>query len=308
MRIVPLTRDIGVEITDIDLKSAVDAGTRGELQSLIDRHHLLSFPGQGLSVDEQVAFIELFGPKTDEAGRGVYHGYVSNRRADSGVHHEAALPWHSDNAWSPAPTHYIALGGEHVVGDLAPTRFASTARAARALPAELRREVQGLRTIIMTDLSPGEKEVPRSRRLRPETRRVWAELPQDEYYFPRTAYPVIWTHPRTGQELLFVNEDTSVRIEGCDMQQSEAIFTKLFAVLYDEAHVYEHHWRQDDLVLWDNLALQHGRRAFHGMAGERTLVRTTINPAQDLYLTHGRVVADFAKKRLAEREMAGSVQ
>jgi len=308
MRTVPLSRNIGVEITGINLKKPVDPDTRGELQSLIDRHHLLSFPGQGLSVDEQVAFMELFGPKTDEAGRGVFHGYVSNRRLDSGVHHEAALPWHSDNAWSPAPTHYIALGGQHVVGDLAPTRFASGVRAARVLPAELRAQVQGLRTINMADLSPAGEEIPRSRRLMPETRRVLAEVPQDEYYFPRTTYPVIWTHPRTGEELLFVHEDMSVRIEGRDAEESEAIFTPLFAILYDDAHTFEHHWRQDDLVIWDNIALQHGRPAFHGGAGERTLLRTTINPAQELYLTHGRRVADFAKKRLAETEAARNVQ
>ncbi len=297
----PLSSDIGVEITGIDLKLPMPPETYQFLQDLIDRHHLLSFPGQGLSVDQQVEFTSAFGPKTDEGGRGIHHGFISNRRADSGVHADEALMWHSDNSWSPAPTHYIALGGHEVVGELSPTLFASTARAARTLPVSLREAVKDLRTINLTNLSPApEGEMPRSQKPIPTKRVVWPEIPADDYYFPRTLYPVLWKHPRTGEELLFVNEDMSVRLEGLDVEESERLYAELFKVLYDQRFVYEHVWRQDDLVLWDNLALQHGRRAFHGVPGVRTLIRTTINPAQDLYLEHGRRVADFAKMRLGQ--------
>jgi len=296
MHIKKLSAEIGVEITGIDLRRGVSPEARAQLQALIDQHSLLSFPGQQLSPEEQEDFTALFGPKTDEGGRGTFHGFISNKRVDSGVHADAALMWHSDNAWSPAPTHYIALGGHHVEGDLSPTLFASAARAARELPAELRGQVQSLNVINLADLAPPpEGDLPRSRVPVPEQREMAQALPEDHYFYPRTVYPILWTHPRTGDELVFVNEHMSICIEGMDPAQSEPILASLFEILYDLAYIYDHAWRQGDLVIWDNLALQHGRRAFHGKPGVRTLIRTTINPAQDLYLTHGKRVADFAE-------------
>ena len=78
-------------------------------------------------------------------------------------------------------------------------------------------------------------------------------------------------------------------------KSSDVVYQALFPIIYDPAHVYDHHWQQDDLILWDNIALQHGRPAFHGVAGERTLLRTTVNPAKEEYLRHARRVADFGE-------------
>lgn len=291
-----LTRHIGTEITGIDLRDEIDPQTVAELKSLLDSRHLLFFPGQGLSPEEQIAFMELFGTVTSDGAGESLHGYISNRRLDSGVHADAALLWHSDNGWSPAPTHFIALGGEKVVGRLAPTLFASAVRAAEELPQALRERIAGLQTINMANLAPADEgDVTRSRVPVPELRRVWDAVPADDYYYPRWTYPMLWRHPRTGVELLPVYEDFSVCIEGMTPADSEDIYQSVFRVLYDTDHVYDHHWQQDDLVIWDNIALQHGRPAFHGAHGERTLVRTTINPAKDVYLQHARRLADYSR-------------
>ena len=133
------------------------------------------------------------------------------------------------------------------------------------------------------------------------------ELPDDTYYYPRTVYPVLWRHPRTGEELIFANEHMSLQLEGIDKEQGEAIFGALFEILYDPQYVYEHCWKQGDLVIWDNLALQHGRRAFYGNPGVRTLIRTTINPAQDAYLEHGKRVLDYAKLKPEGAERQANV-
>ena len=61
--------------------------------------------------------------------------------------------------------------------------------------------------------------------------------------------------------------------------------TQLFAILYDEANVYHHHWRQDDLVIWDNIALQHGRPADHEL---RRLRDGAVEDAQQFLV--GRIL------------------
>jgi alpha-ketoglutarate-dependent taurine dioxygenase len=43
-----------------------------------------------------------------------------------------------------------------------------------------------------------------------------------------------------------------------------------------DANAYEHEWREGDLVVWDNLALQHSRRAIPLSRGERTFRRVAV--------------------------------
>ena len=55
------------------------------------------------------------------------------------------------------------------------------------------------------------------------------------------------------------------------------LLDELFAHLYDPAHMYEHTWQQGDLVVWDNLATQHGRPDVQFEGPARTL-RKTFSP------------------------------
>jgi taurine dioxygenase len=49
-------------------------------------------------------------------------------------------------------------------------------------------------------------------------------------------------------------------IIGMDAGEGDRILDRLFALLYDPANIYEHHWVNGDLVVWDNLSVQHARR------------------------------------------------
>jgi taurine dioxygenase len=42
-------------------------------------------------------------------------------------------------------------------------------------------------------------------------------------------------------------------------EDSEDLLEELFEHLYRSEHVYAHEWRERDLIMWDNLAVQHGR-------------------------------------------------
>jgi taurine dioxygenase len=51
----------------------------------------------------------------------------------------------------------------------------------------------------------------------------------------------------------------TVEILGLGRVESDALLDALFDELYAPANVHEHRWRRGDLVIWDNLALQHAR-------------------------------------------------
>ena len=74
---------------------------------------------------------------------------------------------------------------------------------------------------------------------------------------------------------LAVSEQQSDRILDWPAERSEAVLAELCARLYAADNVVSHEWRTGDLVVWDNLALQHGRPAITG-PGERTLRRVAM--------------------------------
>jgi taurine dioxygenase len=58
---------------------------------------------------------------------------------------------------------------------------------------------------------------------------------------------------------LFVNEQQASHFEGWSCDESDELLEATFAHLYDKAARYDHAWQVQDLVIWDNIALQHGR-------------------------------------------------
>jgi alpha-ketoglutarate-dependent taurine dioxygenase len=63
----------------------------------------------------------------------------------------------------------------------------------------------------------------------------------------------------------------------CSDEESYALLDKLYTQhLYTKENLYEHHWQLGDLVIWDNLTLQHSRREAPLSKGERTMRRVTI--------------------------------
>jgi len=78
----------------------------------------------------------------------------------------------------------------------------------------------------------------------------------------------------TGRPYLFVNMDMTAQFTTLGLAESDALLEELFGYLYAPGEIYEHYWQPGDLIVWDNLAVQHARSAF----GEapRTLQRVSL--------------------------------
>jgi taurine dioxygenase len=79
------------------------------------------------------------------------------------------------------------------------------------------------------------------------------------------------THPDTGRKTLFVDRLMTTRIDGFNEQESRRVLEQLFAAGERREHIYEHVWRPDDFVMWDNLCTIHVRTDFPKQ--ERRLLR-----------------------------------
>jgi len=78
----------------------------------------------------------------------------------------------------------------------------------------------------------------------------------------------------TEDEVLYVNEMQTERINDLEHDESDELIAALFAHLYSGEFTYEHQWQLGDLVVWDNVAVQHARR--DPSEGPRTLQRVTL--------------------------------
>ena len=111
-----------------------------------------------------------------------------------------------------------------------------------------------------------------------------AAAPTDVY--PRYARPAIWEHPVTGRPLLFVLEQQASHFEGWTCRESDELLDAAFEYLYDPSNLYPHPWRPGDFVVWDNLAIQHGRPANPNQV-RRSLRRVAMNTVTTAELIAG---------------------
>lgn len=252
---------VGVDVLDVDLAAGLDRSGDAlpidDLRSAFADQALLRFAGQKLSGEQQVAFVARFGPLLAE--RRLW-GYVSNVR-DDGIVREGALLFHSDFAFTRMPVQAISLHALEIPPSGAPTLFADARRAAALLPADLRSRLEGRRVLNMYDFcAPGDQPMRRGT-IRPGS--------------PSFEHPVLAPHPRSGELVVMANQMHSDSIVGLPAADSDALLRDLFDVLYDESNVLRYDWSVGDLVLWDNIAVQHGRPDFP-VAEPRTLQRVVL--------------------------------
>jgi alpha-ketoglutarate-dependent taurine dioxygenase len=271
LKVRELSPEIGVEVSGVDFSKPLDEATSAELRALFDERGVLVFPDAELDLKTQnrVTYMLIGEPDVDEADRALVQddgaprreSYISNR-VEGGIAPFGRLLWHSDGMWSDTPFQAISLWGQAVEQPAVPTLFASATYAWDTLPADLRARVEGKHVIHVTgQLDRGgyaEGEVLQATREQ--------EL--------MVSTPIENPHPRTGRSMLYVSEQSTKEIIELPAEESEALLMELFAHLYDPAHVLDYHWRQGDLVIWDNLSVQHGRPDVAVEGPARTLRKT----------------------------------
>jgi taurine dioxygenase len=254
-----LSPHIGAEIRGLDADSFADPALQRELSELLSRHHLLLIRDRKLSAADQITIMGHFGEVVDEGGNGLRHVFVSNAREDGVLLLGKQLVFHSDNVFTPEPLNVVSLYGERVAEGTAPTRFANTVRACSLLTASMAHELADAKALNLSGFAGG-----------------WYRYRDAEVepHHPRAVHPVITHDTWSGDAALMVSEQQTDRILEWDTAASEDTLQALFALLYRPDNIYEHHWSEGDLVIWDNLALQHGRPELI-REGERTLRRVS---------------------------------
>ncbi len=241
----PLHPTFGVEVLGIDLEKADLEACAEHLVPLWRSHALLLFRDQPLSEARQCAVGELFGTNNTHLARGGV-SYLSS--SDGTAAATGPLIFHSDlTAWEH-PMRALMLFAVEVPSRGGATLLADTARACAQLPDTLRRRAETLSALHISDTTLGYAVRYRAADAGPQA--------------DRAIHPVVSRHPETGQPLLFVNRQMTDSIVGLSERDSEQLIDELLGYLYAPQNLYRHTWRARDLLIWDNLRLQHCREDF----------------------------------------------
>jgi alpha-ketoglutarate-dependent taurine dioxygenase len=254
MRFRPLHDDLGVEVLDFDSQRGGSPAEIEELRRAYDAHSMLLFRGGGrLSPERQVELASWFGPPgpVDNSGDGQYVSVLRNDEPAGSIR----LPFHSDLTYTDCPIKAICLHAIGLPGNGTSTTFVSNRAAWRKLSGEMQAKLadKTLRHLYVSRLSAYD----------------WPDFSAE--------HPVRFAHARTGEPMLLVTEHHADRILELDEADSRATLEALFATLYAPAARYEHDWRLDDVLVWDNLAVQHARnRPSDPSEGPRALQRVAL--------------------------------
>ena len=244
----------GVEL-DHDLSQPLSTQQAHELVGLLWHHGLILARGQQLTMERQQQICGLAGPILLRSGES---GYMSNT---GGVLSQSELAWHADAAYTDAPFDVLALHALDVVSDASSTRFINAEQTLASLPAHLRQQLADRRVDM---ISPGYDAL---------AGRCCDQ--RDPVAQKRGEMPAIYRNPHNGRECIWVSELQAARVLGMEWSESRDLLHEIYAHLYRPEHVFEHRWRNGDIVIWDNIALQHSRGLLNE-CGKRVLQRVIV--------------------------------
>jgi alpha-ketoglutarate-dependent taurine dioxygenase len=259
-----LSGPVGVAIDDIDLSRRLAREARARVVAALLERHVVVFPNQALTREQQYEFTAQFGEVESHGGerlgkrQDVAH-VTANLDADGNPSDRFAkganYRWHTDKpyyATPPALTTLYAVELPPVGGD---TEFANTALAYEALPEALKWRIDGLRVVFQ-----------------------WEHGRRPGYYandLPPVDHPLVRTHPETGRKALYLGNHAT-GIVGLPEEEGVALLEQLLRHATQPRFTYAHRWRTGDLVMWDNRCLLHRAVANYEMAKYRRVMHRNV--------------------------------
>ncbi|MFM9852496.1 MAG: TauD/TfdA dioxygenase family protein [Sphingomonadaceae bacterium] len=271
--ISPTGQGCGAHITGVDLSVPLSAELVAAIRAAWLEHHVLAFPDQRLSDDHLERFTRYFGNFGDDpfiapiAGR---KNIIAVKRKADETSPLFAENWHSDWSFQARPPAGTCLYGITIPPIGGNTLFANQHAALDAMPPTLRDRLEGKIAIHSArgGYAPsgmyGESDKGRSMDIRPSATAARTRL-----------HPIICAHPETGRLGLFGCIGYIIGIEDMADEEARPLLFEMHEWQSRAEFIYEHVWKTDMLVMWDNRSLLH--RATGGYDGyDRLLHRTTI--------------------------------
>ncbi|KUJ69111.1 taurine catabolism dioxygenase [Streptomyces albus subsp. albus] len=280
---------MGVAVDEFDPRTAPDADLHA-LKQLVYSHRIAVLRNQDLSPAEFVAFGRRLG-EVETYYQPMYHHpeypeiFVSSNVQEDGQ--QVGVPqtgkfWHHDYSFMPRPFGLTLIYPQVVPKKNRGTFFIDMARAYEKLPEELKAEIKDTRSL---------NSVRRYFKIRPTDvyrpiSEVFAEIERET---PASAHPTVFTHPVTGEQVLYISEAVTYQLQNAEGNVlRDGLLTDLLEACGQSDTTFEHEnihlqtFDKGDLLVWDNRSLVH--RALHTPNPEPTVShRVTVHDEHEFY-------------------------
>lgn len=266
IQIRPLHPIFAAEMIGVDVGKPIDAAMTKTISDAINEYAILVLRDQKLDNESQAAFARNFGElevsgkvyRSDNKSRHKTQGIVDVSNLDEENQPRARddrrrlenlrnFLWHTDASFRRIPGALSMLYGLVVPPVGADTEFADLRAAYDALSDEMKAKLEGL---------VAEHSFVHSRAVLgvPSSEEELAALPP-------VPQRVVRRHPGSHRKSLFIGAHAT-HILGWPVPEGRLLLLDLLAHATQPQFVYQHKWRQGDLVIWDNRCTLHRARPF----------------------------------------------
>ena len=232
-------------------------------------HGVIFFRDQSLTPEQHIAFATRWGEIDINKFFTPTSGYpeIAEVRKAKAQTTNIGGGWHTDHSYDRVPAMGSILVARELPESGGDTMFANMYTAYDTLPADLKREIAGLRAIHSNRHVFGEGGA--------YQQSDSAKAFSNADLVSETVHPVVLTHPESGRKALYVNPAFTTAFAGRTPEQSQPLLMQLYAHAIRKEAVCRFKWREGSVAFWDNRCTWH--YALNDYQGqERLMHRITV--------------------------------
>jgi len=274
MTVTPLTRaSFGGRVDGVAIGPLSNCSVAPLLDALWAHKVLILRTGAVPSRADFHAFASSLGPLKRQFGSGVTYPSVAGHPELHLIQFDADHPphldiWHADHSWTEVPSDIEILLAEAVPPHGGDTIWADAAAAYRSLSPALQALARSVRCVHSLGECAGYAD---------DRGATAIQRQQLQEAHPAVRHPCAPIHPFTGERLLYASDSFTCALDGLAPIEEAAIWPMLnAAAASNNSAQLRHSWQAGDVVLWDNLGLQHFAVADYFPATRRVLHASRI--------------------------------
>ena len=252
MRIRKIAPTVGCEVTGVDLRH-VDAATARQLNQAVIENVCMVIRDQTLTPEQFNEAAKIFGDVIDQDHpRYAFPGLPGVKRYSNyntgvdGNRQQSAGHWHTDSAFRETPPKFVLLYAVEIPDTGGDTEIVNMRAAYQALPEDLRRQLEPLKTANVRASSHARTKVNADNLV------IMARGDQVP-----SIHPLVRTIDGVGDKCLYFDPSRVEYIVGMDPEASQDLLQDLIGKVVQPPFIYAHKWRLGDLLIFDNRASLH---------------------------------------------------
>jgi taurine dioxygenase len=279
LQINKLSDAMGAEIVGADL-TALDDALFEAINAAYLNHQMLCIRAQNLDPSSLVAFSERFGvvephdnlkfTLAEQPKILVLSNDVDAAGNQVGVI-DAGDAWHTDHSFKTHPANCTILYSLKNPSQGGATDFTNMYAAYDGLSDNMKDRIANLR---------GRHSISKLKNKRVQISGAREDAVEfykrQEKAIPDVDHPLVRTHPITGRKSLYCSPRFTVGIVDLDEDEGDALLDELISHSIKPEFRYSHHWRDSDVVMWDNRCVNHRATGGYEYPDIRHLYRTTV--------------------------------